>query len=105
MYHTKIRLFYSPGTTKAKVTYGFSKFRKSRYIYIAAAMLIGKRMSTSPFSPYNLIETSPTSSVHKSVFIGPNDRDRLCGLDSHIEIWANLHSECIKKYQIKKCSK
>ena len=36
-------------TNKCK-SYSCSKFRKSSYIYIAVAMLVGKRMPTSPFS-------------------------------------------------------
>ena len=42
-------LFGSPGTNKWK-NYGCSKFRKSPYIYIEAATLMGKRMPTGPFS-------------------------------------------------------
>ena len=36
--------------TKKCKSYSCSKFRKSPYIYIAAAMLAGKRVPSSPFS-------------------------------------------------------
>ena len=42
------------------------------YIYIAEAMLVGKRTAQSIF-PYNIIEDSPSSFAHNSVFVGPND--------------------------------
>ena len=54
-------------------SYSCSKFRKSPYVYIAAAMLIGKRVPTmQPICPYNIIENPPTFLAHNSVFIGPN---------------------------------
>ena len=34
--------------------------------------MVGKRTPQSIF-PYNIIEHSPTSFAHNSVFIGPND--------------------------------
>ena len=32
-----------------------------KYIYIVAAMLVGIRLPTSPFFPYNIIKNSPPS--------------------------------------------
>ena len=51
-----------------------SKDYKLSYIYIAAAMLVGKRMPRHPpIFPHNIIEKCPNSFARNSVFIGPND--------------------------------
>ena len=51
-----------------------------------------------PIFPYNIIEKSPTSLAHNSVFIGPNDfkfgTETRCGLIGNTKIWGSLIIIC-----------
>ena len=50
------------------ITWSYSKFRKSPY---CGNHVGGQKNAHQPIFPHNIIENSPTSSAHNSVFIDP----------------------------------
>ena len=55
-------------------SYGYSKFRKSPYIYIGTAMLTGwPNNANIPIFPFNIMKNSSNSLAHQSVLSCPND--------------------------------
>ena len=59
----------------------------------------GQENDRQPIFPYDIIENSPTSFAHNSVFVGPNDficgTDMFYGLIGHINIWDKSTKICI----------
>ena len=58
--------------TKECKSHCSSKFGKTRYIRIAAAMLVGKKECPPAHFPCNIIQNSPASLAYNFVFVGPN---------------------------------
>ena len=58
----------------ARVTSVQSLENLQTFLYVAAVIMVGKKVNAhQPIFPYNIIENSPTSLAHNSVFIGPNN--------------------------------